>query len=65
MNLDLKPLAVEFVRKHQCACQTPVELIIKAMEIGAAEGVRESHEIILRMRSDVAKTRKKLGQSFS
>lgn len=37
MTIDFKPLAVEFVRLNHCAQHTPVELIEKAMAVGAAE----------------------------
>lgn len=39
MTFDFKPLAVEFVRKHNCAQTTTVELVMKAMEAGAAEAL--------------------------
>ena len=37
MKTNFKPLAVDFVRANNCATFVPVELIQRAMEIGAAE----------------------------
>lgn len=37
MTIDFKSLAVEFVRLNDCAMNVPVELVEKAMTIGAAE----------------------------
>lgn len=44
MTPDFKPIAVDFVRRNQCATNTPVELIVKAMEEGAAESMRLTTE---------------------
>lgn len=46
MTIDFKPLAVEFVRLNHCAQHTPVELIEKAMTIGAAEMAAHAIEVV-------------------
>lgn len=46
MNLDFKDRAVQFVREKNCATSVPVELIREAMEIGAAEALKNSTERI-------------------
>jgi hypothetical protein len=43
MTIDFKPVAVQFVRSHNCAANTPVELIQEAMLTAViAFGLRET-----------------------
>lgn len=40
VNFDFKSEALSFVRRNNCACHTPVELIEKAMEQGTKSYVK-------------------------
>ena len=58
---DFKPLAVEFVRKHNCAATVPVEIVMEAMEIGACEAMeianRKIGDALYELREQRARSR--------
>ena len=59
MKLNLKQKALQFVIDNNCACHTPVELIHKAMEIGADEAVKFAHDQVLKATLNLKEKRAK------
>lgn len=59
MTFDFKPLAVAFVNRRQCATTVPVELVMAAMEEGAAEALKQSTERLRKVRDDLKSARER------
>lgn len=56
---EIRRMAVEFVRKHNCAANTPVELIEAAMEEGAGLGAEIGMRMVGKAHKALVEIRKK------